>query len=119
MRYVDTMRIAVFLLAAAGIAAVLLRAFGAVFAMLRGGVESFLAHDLAEIRARRGDLTGLEEAEALRVAARRHRLRAASVFGLWIGLLLVPLLTPWPQGLFAAYALLWLLPRRRTALRRL
>jgi hypothetical protein len=107
------MRTAVFLLVAAGIAAVLLRAASALFDALRGGVESFLAQDLAEIRARRGDLSGLEEAAELRAAARRRRLLSLGVFSMWLGLLIIPPLTPWPEFLYAAYSLLWLLPRRR------
>jgi hypothetical protein len=106
------MRLAVLLLSIAGFAAVVLRAGLALLHALKGGVESFLASDLAEIRARRGDLTGLDEAAQLQSAARRTRLAALGAFFLWGGLLIVPALTPWPELLYAAYALLWLVPRR-------
>jgi hypothetical protein len=111
------MSTAVFLLAVAGFAAVALRAGLALFGALRGGVDAFLARDLAEVRARRGDLTGLEEAAGARSVARRRRLLALSIFTMWVGLLVVPSLTPWPLFLYASYSLLWLVPRRSRLLR--
>lgn len=109
------MSTAVLLLAVAGFLAVALRAVRALFAALRGGVDAFLARDLADTRARRGDLTGLSDAEAARASARRYRVMALGFFFLWGGLLLVPPLTPWPQLLYGAYSLLWLLPHRAPA----
>jgi hypothetical protein len=100
------------LLAALGIAAIIVRAVGAAFRALRGGVEGFLARDLADVRAQRGDLTGLADAAAVRAEARRRRLVALGALAFWIGLLLVPPLTPWPAFLYAIFALLWLVPRR-------
>jgi hypothetical protein len=106
------MRTVVLLLSVAGFAAVALRAASALLNALRGGVESFLARDLAAVRARRGDLTGLQEAAELRGMARRHRLLALTAFSMWVALLVVPPLTPWPELLYATYSLLWLAPRR-------
>jgi hypothetical protein len=108
------MNIVIALLAAAGIAAVVLRALSALFRALRGGVDSFLARDLAEVRARRGDLTGVSDAAEQRRAAHRYRMFALLSAAVWIGLLAVPPLTPWPAFLYAVYALLWLVPRRPT-----
>ncbi|CAN5685458.1 hypothetical protein BH23GEM9_BH23GEM9_13950 [soil metagenome] len=106
------MSVAVFLLAISGFIAALLRAFIALLAVLRSGVDSFLARDLASVRGQRGDLTGVADATALRAAARRRRMLAIGIFSFWLGLLVVPVLTPWPTFLYAAYSLLWLVPRR-------
>jgi hypothetical protein len=106
------MRMVVLLLAVAGFAAVALRAASALLDVLRGGAESFLAGDLAGIRARRGDLSGLQEATELRKVARQRRMVALGAFAMWAVLLMVPPLTPWPELLYAAYSLLWLAPRR-------
>jgi hypothetical protein len=110
--YVPPMRTILLLLGAAGVAAVALRAAGALMTVISGGVESFLARDVADVRARRGDLTGLADADAVRQRARRRRFVALGVFSMWVCLLIVPPLTPWPGFLYAAYSLLWLVPRR-------
>lgn len=105
-------------LALAGFAAVVVRAASALVSALSGSVEGFVARDMAEVRARRGDLTGLADADALRERAQRRRLLSLGLFSMWAGLLVVPPLTPWPSFLYAAYSVLWLLPRRsRTKLR--
>jgi hypothetical protein len=106
------MRTAVLLLAAAGFLAVALRAGLALLVVLRRGVEGVLARDVEEIHARRGDLTRLEDAVDARALVRRRRVVALSLFTMWAGLLVVPPLTPWPSFLYAAYSLLWLVPRR-------
>ena len=111
------MRTAVILLAIAGIAAILLRIVTAGFGVLRVGVDGYLAREMGNVRAQRGDITGLRESAESRALLRRRRFRATGVLLMWVGLLLVPPLTPWPQLLYAAYSLLWLLPRR-TAIQR-
>lgn len=102
---------AIMLLAAAGVIAVMLRLLRALFATLRGGVDAFIAHDVAETRGQRGDLTGVDDARAAAALARRRRLLALGAACMWIGLLVAPVLTPWPASLYAAYSLLWLIPR--------
>jgi hypothetical protein len=102
------------ILAVAGVAAVLVRAGSSAFRALRGGVDAFLARDAADARAQRGDLTGLADAAEVRAAARRRRMFFLAAFGFWLGLLVVPPLTPWPRFLYAVYSLLWLVPRRPT-----
>jgi hypothetical protein len=109
------MSIAVLLLAVAGFAAAALRAAIALLAAFQSGVEAFLARDLADVRSRRGDLTGLTEVAELRALARRRRLVAMGSFLMWSGLLIIPPLTSWPQVLYAIYSVLWLMPRRRRA----
>ena len=111
------MRTAVILLAIAGIAAVLMRIVASSLVLLRVGVDSFLSREIESARVQRGDITALQEAGLVRAAVRRRRFVATGVLLMWVGLLLVPPLTPWPQLLYAAYALLWLIPRR-TAVQR-
>ncbi|HEX2166178.1 MAG TPA: hypothetical protein VHG09_02965 [Longimicrobiales bacterium] len=105
------MSTAILLLAIAGAIAVMLRLLRAAFAALRGGVDAFIARDVAETRAHRGDLTGLDDARAAAALARRRRWLSLGHAFLWAGLLIIPTLTPWPQALYACYALLWLVPR--------
>jgi hypothetical protein len=100
-------------LAALGILAVVLAGFRAVLRMLHGGVEAFVASEVASVRAGRGDLTGMSQAEERRATLRRtRRLYALQVLA-WFVLLLAPLFTPWTRELYAGYAVLWLIPRRR------
>jgi hypothetical protein len=101
------------LLSVAGLVAVLIRAVRAGMRLLSRGVDGFLAGEVAQQRALRGDLTGVADADRDRGAARAWRRRAAGELALWVALLAAPPLTPWPEGLYATYAVLWLLPRRR------
>lgn len=111
------MNTAITLLGVAGVLAVVLRLARALFLALRGGVDAFIARDLADNRAQRGDVTGLGDAHMAVQQARRRRLAALGASSIWVGLLIVPTLTPWPRLLYAAYSLLWLLPRHGTAAR--
>jgi hypothetical protein len=104
---------AVLILAVAGFGAVAARMLFALLRVLTRGADALMARDVAAARAQRGDLTGLEEANVARGAARRGRYVALGLLSIWAGLLLVPALTPWPRLLYAAYSLLWLLPPRR------
>jgi hypothetical protein len=99
-------------LAVFGVLAVLFQAGRAMFSLLRGGVDMFLARDLHEVRAQRGDLTGMQEANALRRTGRQRRAIAAARLSFWIGLLIIPNFTPWPAQMCAAYCVFWLFPRR-------
>jgi hypothetical protein len=103
------------ILAVIGVLAVLVRAGSALFSLLRGGIDMFLARDLHEVRAQRGDLTGMEEARALRRTGLQRRTIAAARLSFWIGLLIIPNFTPWPAQMCAAYCVFWLLPRNRAA----
>ncbi|MEX0906898.1 MAG: hypothetical protein WD054_01100 [Gemmatimonadota bacterium] len=106
------MNTAILLIGLAGFAAVALRLAGTMLLVLRRSADVFVAGGLAGTRAERGDLTGVDEATNARMLARRRRLTAIGHAFLWGGLLVVPFLTPWPGLLYAAYSLLWLLPRR-------
>lgn len=101
------------LLGIAGFLAVATRAGWTAFRLLHGGADELLTRQLSRTRAQRGDLTGLQEAEAHRELARRRRRLALGALVLWGGLLLLPPLTPWPALLYALYALLWLVPPGR------
>jgi hypothetical protein len=98
-------------LAIAGAGAVLLRGMRAGARVLGRGLERFLVRGVADVRARRGDLTGLSDAAAQKRRARRAQLGAVSSLAFWVALGVAPLLTPWPRGLYAGYALFWVLPR--------
>ncbi len=98
-----------------GFSAVLTRGARTVWHLLHGGVEVVVAGEAASARARRGDVTGLQDALDQKDAARRRRRTALGGIALWGGMLLLPPLTPWPTALYAAYSVLWLLPRRRPA----
>lgn len=81
--------------------------------LMRRGIDSLLTRELVELRARRGDLTGLADATDARSLARQRRLLAVATFCFWLLLLVIPALTPWPAVLYALYALLWVLPQGR------
>jgi hypothetical protein len=98
-----------------GIAAVLRHILSASSLLLRRGLDAYLAGQIAGVRANRGDLTGLSDAEGARAEARRLRRRAVFLMALWIALLVVPPLTPWPELLYASYTILWFVPRRRAS----
>ena len=109
------MDVVVLILAVAGIAAVLRHILSASSMLLRRGLDAYLAGQIAGVRANRGDLTGLSDAEGARAEARRLRRRALFRMALLIALLAVPPLTPWPESMYASYTLLWFVPRRRPA----
>ncbi len=106
------MTILLILLAIPGVLAVLLR-FG--IALLHTGkhtVEWYVARQISDQRAGRGDLSGLAEAEKIRAAAAREQRRYALHALMWMLLLAFPLLVPGAVIVYPLYSLLWLLPRR-------
>jgi hypothetical protein len=97
-------------LAIAGAAAAAWHMIRAAFRCLGYGATGFWNRELARTHARRGDVTALEEAERGRASAGRFRRRSAWEAGGWFVLLVVPPLTPWSTHIYAAYAVLWLVP---------
>lgn len=98
------------LLAFLGFAAVVVRCVRTALDAVRQGVDAFLARDVAETRARRGDITGWEEAEGWAIRARRARHRAVAGTIFWLVLLVAPpLLLRSPVPLYAGYSVFWLL----------
>lgn len=94
--------------AALGVLAVLVLMARAAFRVLSGTVESFIAREIGQTRARHGDVTGVGEAEAARSAASRRRFRAVGeVVGL-AALLVVGALTPWTARFYAVLSVLWI-----------
>ena len=107
------MRWLIILLAVLGALAVVRRMLRPILRLLHGGVDGFLAREVAQLRAQRGDLTGMADAERLRSLARRRKLFAAAGLSFWVLLLVTPPLTPWPAALYAVYSILWLVPHAR------
>lgn len=104
------MRIVILLLAFAGGLAVLARVIRSLFRLLHRGIDAFVAREVADLRAQKGDLTGLADAARQRADARRRRLVAVAALSFWVVLLVAPPLTPWPELLYALYSVLWLIP---------
>lgn len=102
-----------YILAALGFAAVFRHLLRTLFRAARYGTYVLYAREIAATRARRGDLTGLEEARGWAGIARRERLQAVGGAFLWLGLLLLPAtIVPWALQVYSAYVLLWLIPAR-------
>lgn len=100
-------------LAVLGIGALLWQLLRTLLDLGRRGVEAFLADQSADVRARRGDLTGLAESEAQAHKARRGRWRSGLRLTLLLVLLLVPPLTGLSLEIYAACSALWLLGATR------
>ena len=99
------------LIALPGIAAVVLRWSRALFVTARHSLERFIAGQIADTRAQRGDISGMSEAESIRSKARAEALRSLLLVLFWSALLLGPLLLPGTLLIYALYAVLWFLPR--------
>jgi hypothetical protein len=98
------------LLAAAGIAAAAWHLVRAAFGFLRQAAAGIWAEEMAQLYARRGDLTALEEQEEERSEATRSGTRSGLAALAWLAALAVPSFTPWARAIYAAYALLLLEP---------
>ena len=101
-----------YILAFAGVSALLLRIGRALFVLLHRTGQAWLAGEAAKRRHQHGDITGLSEAADQERRARSARRLATLSLALWIGLLLVPPFTPWTVEIYAACALLWLVRTR-------
>ena len=102
-----------FILAFAGVSALLVRLGRAIFVLLHRSGQAWLAGETARRRHEHGDITGLSEAAARERSARTARRIAAFEVALWIAFLIVPPFTPWTREIYAACAVLWLLVRVR------
>ncbi|HEX6748197.1 MAG TPA: hypothetical protein VF092_12955 [Longimicrobium sp.] len=100
------------LLALIGAAAIIYRLARATLRLGLSTLESASAGGLVEISIRHGDLTGMAERQEQARIARRARLRAILFALLWLALLVVPVVAGISRPVFAAAALLWLLPRK-------
>jgi hypothetical protein len=97
------------ILAILGFVCVMVRFLRASFSFIRRQVIVFHARKVADVRARRGDLTGMAEAERRVEGARRARWRSLAWSAFWFALLAVPPMLPWTRGIYASYSALWLL----------
>ena len=109
------MTIILILLAIPGVLAVLLRLGVALFSTARHTVEWYVARQITNQRAERGDLSGLAEAEKIRAEAARQQRRWGLHALAWTTLLAFPLLVPGAVIVYPLYSVLWLLPRHRVA----
>lgn len=100
------------ILAAAGLLALVLRSGRVLLRLLLGAAETVATREAVNVQARRGDLTGREDALAAYDGARRRRRASLLRLLLCVGLLLLPPLTPWPALIAASYNVLWFLPQR-------
>jgi hypothetical protein len=107
------MGILVGLLAAAGVAALVYRLGRSAVRLALRSAEVTATTGLAEISARRGDLTGLtERRHQVTLARRRRRLDLLRTLG-WLLWLALPAATAFTREAYALAAPLWLLPIRR------
>ena len=93
---------------AGGAALLLLLARGALRYAL-DSAEVIASAGLAEVSARRGDLTGMTERRSAERAARRARQGTLLLTLLWLVWLIGPLLLGWAREAYAAAAPLWML----------
>lgn len=101
-------------IAVAGVLALVRRAFGSLLRLALHAAEATAASGLADVSARRGDVTGLAERRAHQERAREMRRAELLRLSLWAGWLVVPAVAAWAPEAYLPAALLWLFPRRRT-----
>lgn len=104
------------LLAIAGCVALLIRLVRSLMRLGIAWMESTAAAGLAQVSERRGDITGLMERRASEQGMRRSRRKEAAFAIGYLLLLLIPPFAGVARVVYAACALLWVLPRRRVAL---
>lgn len=108
------MRAGLLILGVLGFAAVAWRFLRAALRLLQRGADTLIVGEVADNRAQRGDITGMQEAAVARMQSGRTRRRAAAFALLWLVLLIVPTLTSATTLLYALYSPLWLLRTSRS-----
>jgi hypothetical protein len=98
------------LLAFIGGAALVVRLLRASFRLALSAAEASAAGGLADVSARRGDVTGMMERRSAQSDARRARRAALASAALWIAWLVVPVYAGWVREAYALAAVLWLAP---------
>ena len=101
-----------YILAFAGVSALLVRLARALFRLVQRSGEAWIAAEAARSRHARGDLTGFDEAARLERSARRARGLAVAGVVICLVLLFLPPFTPWTLEIYAACSLLWLVSAR-------
>lgn len=107
----DLLSLIVFLMAVLGVLALLGRLARSVVRLGLNAAESTAASGLAEISERRGDVTGFMERQAATRSLRRARRRTLALAVGYLLLLAIPPFFGLGREVYAACALLWLLPR--------
>lgn len=103
---------ALLVVAILGVLALLGRAVRSALRLALHVAETTAASGLAEVSARRGDLTGLAERRAHQARARRLRRAELLLLTGWVAWIAIPPIVGWLPAAYAPAALLWLLPRR-------
>lgn len=101
------MTLLLILLAIPGVLAVLLRLGTALLRAAKFSLERYVARQIVDQRAGRGDITGMAEAEQVRVVAARNQMRFVGETLMWAGLLAVPLIFPPAVVLYPFYSIFW------------
>jgi len=100
------------LLALIGLAALVYRLGRSLLRLGLAAAEAGAVGGMMRVSVRQGDLTGMAERQALVAAVRRNRILALLTAALWAVLLVAPPLAGIARPVYAAAALVWLLPRR-------
>ena len=100
------------LLALVGLAALVYRLGRSLLRVGLAAAEAGAVGGMMRVSVRQGDLTGMAERQALVGAVRRGRALALLTAALWAALLVAPPLAGVARPVYAAAALVWLLPRR-------
>jgi hypothetical protein len=108
----DLLSLVLLLLAFLGVFALMTRLGRAVLRLGLNAAEATAASGLAEVSERRGDITGFLEGRASGQTLRRARRRNLASMLAYALLIAIPPFTPVAREVYAAAALLWLLPRR-------
>lgn len=101
------MQTLIVLLAIGGAAAILRALARTALRLGLRAAEETAAAGMADVSARRGDLTALAERREAALEARRHRRRDLVLSLLWLLWLVVPLLIGWAPEAYALAAPLW------------
>ena len=105
------MTIILILLAIPGVLAVLLRLGAALLKTGRYSLERYVARQILDQRATRGDLSGMAEADQVRATAAGKQLRFLGETAMWAVLLGLPLMFPPAVVLYPLYSIFWFVPR--------
>ena len=108
----ELLSLVLLLLAALGLVALLARLGRSALRLGLNAAEATAASGLADVSERRGDITGFLERRASGESLRRARRRNLAAALFYAALLVIPPFTGVARELYAASALLWLLPRR-------
>ena len=106
----ETLTALVTIMAVLGAAALVVRLVRTGLRLALRAAEASAAAGLADVSARRGDLTGMMERRAAEQGARRERRGALLLALLWLLWLVVPLFAGFGREAFALAAVLWLVP---------